>query len=89
MHFTKKLNNVKVFVNLHIRPIQLFCRQYFLQEVFVRFHFLAKISRGKVSINFIGDKGFHILLLLSDCMLFKIEQILSMGADVPSVRPVA
>jgi len=52
----------------------LFCRgrQYFLQEVFVRLYFLVKITRGKVSINFTGDKGFHILLLLSDRMLFKI-----------------
>jgi len=43
-----------------------FCRQYFLQEVFVRFYFLVKITAEKVSINFTGDKGFHILLLLSD-----------------------
>jgi len=52
----------------------LFCRgrQYFLQEVFARFYFLVKITRGKVSINFNVDKGFHILLLLSDRMLFNI-----------------
>jgi len=35
------------------------------------------------------DKGFHILLLLSDRMLFKVKQILSIGADAPSVGPVA
>ena len=33
---------------------------------------LVKITRGKVSINFTGDKGFHILLLVSDGMLFNI-----------------
>jgi len=49
----------------------------------------VKITRGKVSINFTGDKGFHILLLLSDRLYFKIEQILSMGADAPTVGPVA
>jgi len=69
----------------------LFCRgrHYFLQEAFVRFYFLVKITRGKVSINFTGGKGFHILLLLSDRTLFKIGQILSMAADAPSVGPVA
>jgi len=76
MHFTKKQNNIKAFANLHIPPIILFSRgrQYLLQEVFVRFYFLVKITRGKVSINFTGDKGFHIhiLLLLSGRMLFKI-----------------
>jgi len=70
-------------------PIILDCRHYFLQEVFVPFYFLIKITRGKVSINFTGYKDFYSLLLLSDRMLFKIEQILSMGADVLSVGPVA
>jgi len=48
--------------------------KYFVHEVSVRFYFLVKITRGKVNINFTGDKGFHILLLLSlsDRMLFKI-----------------
>jgi len=41
----------------------LFRRQYFLQEVFVRFYFLVEITAGKVSINWLTDKGFHILLL--------------------------
>jgi len=36
--------------------------QYFLQEVSARFYFLVKITSGKVSINFTGDKGFYILL---------------------------
>jgi len=49
--FTKKQNNVQAFVSLHIRPIVLFCRKYFLQEVFVRFYFLVKITAGKASIN--------------------------------------
>jgi len=35
-------------------PIILFCRQYFLQEVSVRFYFLVNITAGKVSINFTG-----------------------------------
>ena len=35
-----------------------------LQEFFVRFYFLVKITRGKVNINFTGDKGFEILLEL-------------------------
>jgi len=30
MHFTKTQNNVQALVNLHIRPIVLFRRQYFL-----------------------------------------------------------
>jgi len=30
----------------------------------------VKIRAGKVSINFTDGKGFHILLLLSDHMLF-------------------
>jgi len=38
------------------------CRQYFLQEDFVRSYFLGKITTGKVSINFTSVKGFHILL---------------------------
>jgi len=32
----------------------------------VRFYFLVKIPVGKISINFACDKGFLILLLLSD-----------------------
>jgi len=43
-------------VNLHIRPIILFRRQYFFQEVFARLYFLIKITAEKVS-NFTGDKG--------------------------------
>ena len=86
MHFTKKQNSVQAFANLHIHPIVLFCKQYFLQEVFARFYFLVKITAAKVSFNFTGDNGFHILLLLSDHMLFIIEKILSTGADVPGVR---
>jgi len=49
--FPKKQNNVQAFVNLHIRPIILFCSQYFRQEVFVRFYFIVKITAGNVSIN--------------------------------------
>jgi len=44
-------------------------------EVFARFYFLVKVTAGKVSINSTRDKGFHILLLLSDHMLFIIEKI--------------
>jgi len=51
MLFPKKQSNVQAFVNLNIRPIILFCRQYFRQEVFVRFYFLVKITGGNVSIN--------------------------------------
>jgi len=58
MHFTKKQNNVQAFVNLHIHPIILFYRKYFLQEVFVRFYILVKITAGKVNVDFTGDKGF-------------------------------
>jgi len=79
----------RALANSHTRPIILFCKQYFVQEVFVRFSFFVKITPGKVSIYFTDDKGFLILLLLSDRMLFKIEQILSMGAYVASVGPVA
>jgi len=61
IHFTKKQNSVQAFVNLPIRPIVLFCRQYFFQ-VFVRLYFLVEITPGKVSINFTGNKGLHILL---------------------------
>jgi len=87
MHFAKKQNNVQAFVNLHNRPIILFRRrkQYFLQEVFARFYLDVKITAAKVSINFTGDKGFRILLLLSDHMLFVIEKIISTEADVPGV----
>jgi len=60
-------------VNFHFRPIILFC-SYFLQEVFVRLYFLVKITTGRVSINFTGDKGFRFcsnnLYLLSNHMLF-------------------
>jgi len=49
-----------------------------------RFYFFAKITAEKVS-KFTGDRGFHILLLLSDRMLFIIEKILSTGADAPGV----
>jgi len=61
MHFTKKQNNVQALINLPIRPIVLFCRQYFFQ-VFVRLYSPVKIIPGKVIIKFAGDKGFHILL---------------------------
>ena len=44
MHFTKKQNNIQTFVNLPIRPIILFCRQYFFEEVFGRLYFLVKIT---------------------------------------------
>jgi len=67
-----KQNNVRAFVNLHIRSIIPIYKQYLLQEIFVRFYFLVEITAGKVSINFTDDKGFHILLLLSDHMLFAI-----------------
>ena len=73
IHFIKKQNNVEAFINSHIRLIILFCRQYFLQDVFVRFYFLVKVTAGKVSINFKGDEVFHILLLLSDQMLFMMD----------------
>ena len=62
MHFTWKQNKVQAFGNLHVRPIILFCGQYFLQEVFVRFYFIVKITAGTVSIDFASDKGFHVLL---------------------------
>jgi len=64
MHFTKKQKNAQAFVNLHIRPIILFYKQYFMQDIFIRFYFLVKIKAGKVSINFTGNKGFHMLLQL-------------------------
>ena len=51
--FPKKQNNVQAFVNSHIHPIVLFCRQYFRQEVFVRFYFLVKITAGNVSMNWL------------------------------------
>jgi len=50
MHFTTKQNNVQTFVNVHTCPLMFFCRQYFLQPVFVRFYFLVKFTAGKVSI---------------------------------------
>jgi len=40
-------------------------------------------SHSKKVSNFTGDKWFHILLLLSDNMLFIIEKIISTGTDVP------
>jgi len=46
VHFAKKQNNVQAFANLHIRPIILFCRQYFLQEDY-RFYFLVKSQQEK------------------------------------------
>ena len=66
MHFTKKQSNIEAFVNLHIRPFIVSCRQYFLQEDSVRFYFPIKITAEKVSMDFTGDNDFHILLLLSD-----------------------
>jgi len=74
IHFVKKQNNAEAITNLRIRPIILFCRQYFLQEVFFRLYFLVKITAGKVSINFTDDTGFHILLLLSDHMIFMMTE---------------
>jgi len=41
----------------------LFRRQYFFQEAYVRFYFLVEITAGKASINWLTDKGFHILVL--------------------------
>jgi len=49
-----------------------------------RFYFLAKTTAEIVS-NVTGDKGFHILLLLPNHMLFITEKILSKGADAPGV----
>jgi len=40
----------------------LFRRQY-LQEIFARFYFLAKVTARKASFNWLTDKRFHILLL--------------------------
>jgi len=68
MHFTKKQNNVQAFVNLHIHRTILFCREYSPQEI-CSILLSRKNHSKKVSINFTGDKGFHILLLLSDHML--------------------
>ena len=62
MHFTNKQSHVQAFVNLHIRPIVFLYKQYFLQDIIVRFYFLVKITAGKVSINFTGNKGFYMLL---------------------------
>jgi len=53
-----------------------------LQEAFLDVIFSKNHNRNS---NFTGDKGFHILFLLSDDMLFIIENILSKGADVPGV----
>jgi len=47
MHLTKKQNNAKAFVNLHIRPVILFCRQYFLEEIYVRLYLLVKSHQEK------------------------------------------
>jgi len=41
----------KTFVNLHLGQMIFFCRQYFLEEVFVRFYFLVEITAGKISIT--------------------------------------
>ena len=43
-------------------------------------------SHSKKVSNFTGDKWFHILLLLSDNMLFIIEKIISTGTDVPGCQ---
>jgi len=43
----------------------------FRRQYFVRFYLLVKVS------NFARDKGYRILLVLSDPMLFIIEKILS------------
>ena len=57
-----------MFKDLHIRPIILFCRQYFLQEVFVQFHFLVKITRGKDSINFTGSSFVWAISSFIHCL---------------------
>jgi len=49
-----------------------------------RFYFLVKTT-AEIASNFTGDKGFHILLLLSDHMSFIIGNILSKGANVLGV----
>jgi len=68
------------------------CRRYFLQEVFVRFHFLVKITRGKGSINFTCDKGLHTLLQHFASVIrqhvIQDRTVFSMRADMPSVGPV-
>jgi len=47
MHLSKKQNNAQAFVNLHIRPVILLCRQYFPEEIYVRFYFLVKSDQEK------------------------------------------
>ena len=63
-------------------PNRTFYKQYFLQNILARFYFLVKIPVVKFRINFTGYTGFHILLMLSDHMLFILEKILSTWADV-------
>jgi len=75
MHFIKKHNNVQAFVNLLVRPIiMLFCRQCFLQEVFVRLYFLVNSQQEKSvsTLQMISafTFGSSILLLLSEHILF-------------------
>jgi len=57
----QRLKNVKVDP-MSVKVGYPCCRQYFLQEVVVRFYFLVKITQGKVSVDFTGDKGYHIVL---------------------------
>jgi len=82
MHFTKKQNNVQTFVNLHIRPIILFCRQYFLQEVFVRFYFSWKSLKEKsvriCSIDFI----FSYKIIFRDNTVVRLRE----GKRCPFLR---
>jgi len=70
----------------------LFCRQidntFFKKSSFDFIFSWKSHEENSVAINFTGDKGFQILLLLSDRMLLKIEQILSVGVGVPSAGPV-
>jgi len=73
MHFTKKQKKCSSICKFTHSP-NTFRRLYFLQEDFARFYFLVKVTAKKVSINFTGDKGFHILILLSDHMLCMIEK---------------
>jgi len=47
MHLTKKQNKIYTFVNLHIRPVVLLYRQYFLEEINVRLYFLVKSHQEK------------------------------------------
>ena len=71
----------------------LFCRQidntFFKKSSFDFIFSWKSHEENSVAINFTGDKGFQILLLLSERMLFKTDQVLLVGASVPSVGPVA